>query len=185
MKTKLLQQVLVAGALLAGTAFGAGQTNLKPAASDQDIAKNVQHALLNYSDFTVFDDLSFQVQNGQVTLFGAVTEPFKKSDMQNIAAKVPGVNGVANNIQVLPFSDNDNLLRREIATALRHDPALGRYQIGTHPSIHILVNNGQVTLAGAVNTQSDKDAAAIRATAFGMKFGSIVNNLQVVPPSRT
>jgi hyperosmotically inducible periplasmic protein len=185
MKTKLLQQVLVAGALLAGTAFGADRINLKPVASDQDLAKDVQHALLNYSDFTAFDDLSFRVQNGQVTLFGAVTEPFKRSDIQNITAKVPRVNGVANNIQVLPFSDSDNLLRREIATALRHDPALGRYQMGTHPSIHILVNNGQVTLAGAVNTQSDKDAAAIRATAFGMKFGSIVNNLQVVPLPRT
>lgn len=185
MKPKLLQQVLAAGALVAGTAFGAGQTNLKPTAADQDLAKNVQHALLNYSDFTVFDDLSFQVQNGQVTLFGAVTEPFKKSDIQNITAKVPGVNGVADNIEVLPFSDTDNLLRREIATALRHDPALGRYQTGTHPSIHILVNNGHVTLAGAVSSQSDKDAAAVRATAFGMKFGSIVNNLQVVPPSRT
>lgn len=185
MKTKLLQQVLAAGALLAGTAFGAGQTNLKPMASDQDIAKNVQHALLNYSDFTVFDDLSFQVQNGQVTLFGAVTEPFKKSDIQNIAAKVPGVNGVTNDIRVLPFSDNDNLIRRQIATALRHDAALGRYQMGAHPSIHILVNNGHVTLAGAVNSQSDKDAAALSARAFGLKFGSIVNNLQVVAPSRT
>ena len=185
MKTKLLQQVLAAGALLAGTAFGAEQTNLTRAASDQDIAKNIQHALLNYSDFTVFDDLGFQVQNGQVTLFGAVTEPFKRSDIQKITGKIPGVNGVADKIQVLPFSDNDNLLRREIATALRHDPALGRYQMGVHPSIHILVNNGRVTLAGAVNTQSDKDAASIRATAFGLKVGSIVNNLQVVPPSRT
>jgi osmotically-inducible protein OsmY len=185
MKTKLLQQLLAAGALLAGTTFGAGQTNLKAATSDQDVARNVQHALLNYSGFTVFDDRSFQVQNGQAPLFGAVTEPFRKSDIQNITAKVTGVNGVANNIQALPFSDNDNLLRREIATAIRHDPALGRYQRGTHPSIHILVNNGHVTLAGAVNTQSDKDAAALRATAFGLKFASIVNNLQVVPPSRT
>jgi osmotically-inducible protein OsmY len=185
MKTKLLQQVLAAGALLAGTAFGARPTNLKPAASDEDIARNVQHAILNYSDFTAFDDLSFQVQNGRVTLFGAVTEPFKKSDIQNITARVPGVKGVADNIQVLQFSDSDNLLRLEIATALRHDAALGRYQMGTHPSIHILVNNGHVILAGAVNTQSDKDASALRATAFGLKFGSIVNNLQVVPPSRT
>ena len=185
MKLKLLQQVLVAGALLADSALAADGSKTNLPLADADLAKSVQHQLLNYSDYSAFDEVTFQVRNGQVSLSGEVTEPFKKSDMHNIAAKVPGVQGVTDNIRVLPFSDCDNLLRREIAASIHRDPSLSRYQAGTNPAIHILVNNGQVTLTGFVNAQSDKDAAALRAETAGLTFGSIVNNLQVVTPSRT
>jgi osmotically-inducible protein OsmY len=57
--------------------------------------------------------------------------------------------------------------------------------MGTHPSIHIIVDNGHVTLTGVVDTQADKDVAGVRASAAGLSFGPVVNNLQVVHPSKT
>jgi hyperosmotically inducible periplasmic protein len=183
MKYKLLQQVLVAGAVLAGSALAANGPEANLPVTDTDLAQNVQHRLLTYSDYSAFDEVTFQVRNGQVTLAGEVTEPFKKSDMRNIVAKVAGVQGVTDNIQVLPFSDRDNLLRREIAASIGRDPSLSRYQVGTNPAIHIVVDNGRVTLTGFVNTQADKVSAALRAETAGLPSSLIANNLQVVTPS--
>jgi hyperosmotically inducible periplasmic protein len=185
MKFKLFAQVVVAGALLAGSVMAADKTKPNLPRTDADITKSVQHELLSYPYYGVFDDLSFKVQNGQVSLFGEVTQPVKKSDIHNIVAKLPGVEGVSDNIQVLPLSGNDNLLRRQIASSIYRFPSLSRYGMGTHPSIHIIVDNGHVTLTGVVDSQADKNTAAIRASAAGLSFGPIVNNLQVVSPSRT
>jgi len=183
MKSKLLRQILAAGALLAGPALAAVQPNVTPdpPLPDTQIAQTVQRDLLKYANFTVFDDLSFKVQNGRLTLFGEVTEPFKKADIEKIAAKVPGATGVTDEIQVLPFSDMDNLLRSRIAVSIYHDPSLARYRAGTNSPIHIIVDNGGVTLKGAVYTQADKEDAGLLASSVA----PIVNNLQVVnPPSR-
>jgi hyperosmotically inducible protein len=182
MKLKGFAQILMAGALIAGTAAAADKTNSVRPRSDADIARSVQHEILSYPYYSVFDDLSYKVQNGQVTLFGDVTRPVKKSDIHNIVAKAPGVESVNDNIKVLPLSDNDNLLRRQIAAAIYNYPALSRYGMGTHPSIHIIVDNGHVTLTGVVDTQADKNVAGIRASSAGMSFGGIVNNLQVGSP---
>lgn len=185
MKSRVLGRVLMAGALVAGSALAAHKTKPVGPQSDADITKNVQHELLMYPRYSIFDDISYKVQNGQVTLMGAVTQPVKKSDIQNIIARVPGVEGVSDQIEVLPLSNTDNLLRRQIAASIYRFPSLSGYGAGTHPSIHIIVDNGHVTLTGIVNSQADKDTAGIRASAAGMSFGSIVNNLQVAPRSHT
>jgi hyperosmotically inducible periplasmic protein len=185
MKPRVLGRVLLAGALMAGSALAAHKTTPAGPQSDADITRNVQHELLMYPRYSIFDDISYKVQNGQVTLMGAVTEPVKKSDIQNIVARVPGVEGVSDQIEVLPLSNNDNLLRRQIAASIYRFPALSRYGMGTHPSIHIIVDNGHVTLTGIVDSKADKDMAGIRASAAGTSFGPIVNNLQVASPSHT
>jgi len=185
MKFQRFAQVLMTGALLAGSALASDKTNPNLPRTDADISKSIQHELLTYPYYGIFDDLSYKVENGQVTLYGAVTQPIKKSDIHNIVAKLPGVEGVTDNVEVLPLSDNDNLLRRQIAASIYRYPSLSRYGMGTHPSIHIVVDNGHVTLTGAVDTQADKDVAGIRASAAGLSFGPIVNNLQVVRPPRT
>jgi hyperosmotically inducible protein len=184
MKLRLLGQVLLTGALLAGTGLAADKVNPNVPRTDDEIAKSVRHELLMYPYYGVFDDINFTVDRAHVTLNGFVTEPVKKSDIEKIVAKLPGVEGVSGNIQVLPLSPMDNRLRRQIAAAIYRFPALSRYGLGTHPSIHIIVNNGHVMLTGVVDSETDKNLAAIRASS-AMSFGAIVNNLQVVPPSRT
>ena len=59
---------------------------------------------------------------------------------------------------------------------------LYRYGIGTQPSIHIIVDNGHVTLVGVVDNQADKDVANIRANAVPGVF-SVTNNLRVAEKS--
>ena len=46
------------------------------------------------------------------------------------------------------------------------------------PPIHIIVENGKVTLEGVVATQADKDMAGIRANTVSGVF-SVTNNLRV------
>ncbi len=184
MKSKLFG-VFVAGALLAVSALAADKTKPNLPRTDADISKSVHHELMMYPYYGVFDDLSYKVENGQVSLSGAVTQPIKKSDIEHIVAKLPGVESVNDKIEVLPLSDNDNLLRRQIAAAIYRFPSLSRYGAGTHPSIHIIVDNGHVTLSGVVDNEADKNVAALRASGAGLSFGPVVNNLQVVPPSRT
>ncbi len=178
MKSKLVRQVLAASVLLAAPALAAAKPNAMPdpPLTDTQIAQTVQRDLLKYADFTVFDDLSFNVHNGQLTLLGEVTEPFKKADIEKLAAKVPGATGVTDEIQVLPFSDTDNLLRHRVAAMIYRDPSLARYSVGTNSPIHIIVDSGHVTLKGAVITQAGKEDA-------GLLASSVVptaNNLQVV-----
>jgi hyperosmotically inducible periplasmic protein len=46
------------------------------------------------------------------------------------------------------------------------------------PSIHIIVNNGNVTLEGVVDSESDKNLANLRASSVPNVF-SVTNNLVV------
>jgi hyperosmotically inducible periplasmic protein len=184
MKSRQTFQVLMAGVLLASSALASDKPATVPR-TDADIAKSVQHELLTYPYYSIFDDISFQVQNGQVALMGEVTQPFKQSDIHNIVAKAPGVEGLTDRIRVLPISDFDNRLRQQVAAAIYRYPSLSRYGMGTHPSIHIVVENGHVTLTGVVDNVADKNVAGIRASSVGMSFGPVVNNLQVATSPRT
>ena len=175
MKHNLLK-VLVTGVLLASSALAAGGSQSNLPLPDATVAQNVQQQLMKYGNYGMFDEVSFQMHDKQVVLTGSVTEPFKKADMEKIAAKVKGVEGVTDNIQVQAFSDSDNALRARIATAFHNDPSLSQYQ-GPNPAIHVIVNNGQATLVGKVQTQNDKQDAALLSQYAGAT--ATTNDLQV------
>jgi hyperosmotically inducible protein len=185
MKSRLLGRFLMAGALAscASLAGAADKTNSALPKTDAEIGKSVVHEIRMYSRYTLWDDIDFRVINGQVELMGAVTQPIKKSDIEHIVAKVSGVTSVTDNIKVLPLSPSDNLLRRQIAAALFRDPAFRTYAMEPVPPIHIIVENGHVTLTGVVANDFEKNLAGIRASGAGLSFGPIVNNLQVEHPS--
>ena len=187
MKSKFLGTLLMAGALVAGASLASASDKTNPALpkTDADITKSVLHEIRMYPHYTLFDDLNFRVNNGQVDLMGAVTQPFKKSDIEHIIAKVPGVTSVTDNIEVLPLSDNDNLIRRQVAAALFREPVFRTYATEPVPAIHIIVNNGHVTLTGVVANDFEKNLAGIRASGAGLSFGPIVNNLQVAVPAKS
>jgi hyperosmotically inducible protein len=62
--------------------------------------------------------------------------------------------------------------------AIYGHPGLDRYAMQAVPPIHIIMENGKVTLEGVVATQADKDMAGIRANGVSGVF-SVVNNLRV------
>jgi osmotically-inducible protein OsmY len=142
------------------------------------IENHVRHELVMLPYLNVFDDISFRVDGSTVTLFGEVTKPVLKSDAENAVKHVEGVARVENQIEVLPLSSFDDAIRLRTARAIYGYPALQRYGAGTQPSIHIIVKNGNVTLAGFVSTDMDKQLAFTRANGVPGVF-AVHNQLQI------
>lgn len=138
----------------------------------------VNHALLMLPYYNIFDNLEFQVDGGHVTLSGQVTWPVLKSDAANAVKHLEGVSSVTNNVEVLPLSRFDDQIRFAAYRAVFSAGGLYRYAMGANPSIHIIVDNGHVTLVGVVGTQMDKTLAGIRANSVPGVF-SVTNNLLV------
>jgi hyperosmotically inducible protein len=174
---------LMAAIIFAGVAGASSKDKPNVPQSDADIIKNVRHEIVMYPYYSIWDDISFHVNNGQVELMGAVNQPYKKSDIERIVQKVPGVTSVTDEVKVLPLSPNDDRLRLQVARAIYSYPAFTRYAIQPLKPIHIIVDNGHITLTGVVSTNADKNLAGIRAAAVGLSFGPVVNNLEVEHPS--
>jgi hyperosmotically inducible protein len=144
------------------------------------IVREVRHELVMLPYYSVFDNLAYKVNGYTVTLEGQVTRPTLKSDAENAVKKIEGVERVVNNIEVLPLSPNDDQIRRAVYRAIYSQPGLDLYSLRAVPTIHIIVKNGNVTLAGAVANQGDKDRAGIAAKGVPGVF-SVTNNIQVSP----
>src|SRR5271157_3335790 len=168
MKNTMLGRFLMAAALLAGAAAASTKVSANLPQSDSDIATNVRHEIVMYPRYSIWDDVSFRVVNGNVEIEGAVNQPFKKQDIERLVQRVPGVTGVTNEIKVLPLSSMDDRVRLQVANAIYRDPVLSRYGMGAVPAIHIIVDNGHVTLTGAVNNTVDKQVAGMRASGAGL-----------------
>jgi hyperosmotically inducible protein len=149
----------------------------------EKLAKEVRHQLVMLPWYSVFDNLAYQVDGDKVTLFGQVTRPTLKSDAEAAVKSIEGVASVVNNIEVLPLSPMDDQLRRAVFRAIYGDSGLPRYSVQAVPSIHIIVKNGNVTLEGVVDNESDKNLANLRANQVPNVF-SVKNNLVVAGDSK-
>lgn len=147
-------------------------------ASQERITRQVRHELVMMPQFSVFDNLSYKVDDGTVTLTGQVRNAFLKDEATAVVKKIEGVEKVDNQIEILPASFNDDRIRRSEARAIFGFEPLFRYSQGAIPSIHIIVKNGNVALEGVVNTQADKNMAGIRANGVPGVF-SVQNNLRI------
>jgi hyperosmotically inducible periplasmic protein len=150
---------------------------------EQRLSGEVHHALAMIPEFTIFDNLSYRIDGGTVTLYGQVRNAFIKDEAQSRVKHLEGVQSVNNQIEVLPASFNDDRIRRQVARAVFSDTRLSTYSIQPVPPIHIIVKNGHVDLEGVVRTQTDKDTAYIRANGVPGVF-SVDNNLQVEQPRK-
>jgi hyperosmotically inducible protein len=160
-----------------------GKDKVNPAANSgnraQDrVTREVRHELVMLPYYGVFDNLAYRVDGSTVTLMGQVTRPTLKSDAGNVVKGVEGVERVDNKIEVLPLSSMDDGLRVAEYRAIYGHPGLDRYAMQSVPPIHIIVDNGKVTLEGIVANQGDKDQAGIRANTVSGVF-SVTNNLRV------
>jgi hyperosmotically inducible protein len=174
----LASLIITAGAVMAAN------TNPNGAATDTQIAEKVAHEVRMYSRYTLWDNIAVRVREGDVELTGQVSQPFKKADLGRLAQRVPGVRSVTNQLEVLPTSFFDDRLRLQVARAIYRDPVLSRYAIQSVPPIHIIVDNGHVTLEGVVNNDMEKNVAGIRAGQAGLSFGQVTNNLRVENPGK-
>jgi hyperosmotically inducible protein len=180
MRFKMLASVLVA----AGLSLPAGASTTGTATSaDAELGAKLGREIRMYARYSIWDNVAFRVHEGDVELQGEVSQPFKKNDIERVAQRTPGVRSVTNNLRVLPTSFFDDRLRRQVARAIYRDPVLSRYAMQPLPPIHIIVDNGHVTLEGVVSNQMESNVAAIRAQGAGESFGQVVNNLRVENPT--
>lgn len=147
-------------------------------ANQNYITKEVRHELLLLPYYNIFDNLEYQVNGDTVTLLGQVARPSLKEDAERTVKNIKGVNKVINNIKVLPTSPMDDRIRMAEARVIYSYPTLSKYAWGPVPPIHIIVDNGRVTLDGVVDSQADKDVAALQANSVPGVFG-VTNNLRV------
>lgn len=167
----------LATALLAVPAFvyaSSGQSVLSSGSLEQKVSHEIN--MLPY--YGVFDDLSFRVDGDKVTLFGQVWQPALKMETESAVKHIEGVRQVDDQIEVLPLSSFDDQIRWSAYRAIYGFGPLNRYALGTHPSIHIIVKNGNVTLKGVVANSMDRDLAYMRANGVHGAF-SVTNELRV------
>ena len=165
------------------------------------LAQAVRKEIVMQPLYGVFDYIHFAIQGDTVILRGKASRPTLKSSIENSVKRIEGVNNVKNEIEVLPVSPNDDQLRAAVYASIYRDPALQRYTsnrggprgipsvaraaggitndppTGFH-AIHIIVENGHVTLTGVVDSDMDLAIAEMRANSVPGVF-SVDNDLQV------
>ncbi len=144
--------------------------------ADLEIFKDISRQVLQYPNFTIFDSVSAEVEGGVVVLTGRVTMPYKVEDLGERVARVTGVTQMQNNVTVLPVSGYDDDLRFRISRSIYGNSNFWTYGAMVNPPIHIIVENGRVTLEGVVNSNIDRMLARSLASSFGAF--SITNNLK-------
>jgi hyperosmotically inducible periplasmic protein len=169
---KMIKHVFAVTALAAAMAFGA------PAPDQPQIGQQVRHQLITLPYLGVFDNLTYRIDGNTVILAGQVTRPTLKNDAERVVKHIAGVQTVDNQIEVLPLSHHDDLLRRSLFRAIYGDSSLSRYRLPPIKPIRIIVKNGNVRLEGVVDNQADKTTAYIRANGVPGAF-SVTNNLLV------
>ena len=181
------------------------QTTTVPSTEQQQvlrIAKEVRKQIVTLPQYGVFDNIHFGIKGADtVVLMGQASRPTLKSGAENVVKKIEGVTSVDNQIEVLPNSPNDDRIRAAVYAAIYTYPALQKYTsnrgrprggpsvaraaggitndppLGYH-AIHIIVKNGNVTLTGVVDSDTDLAIAEMRANGVPGVF-SVDNDLQV------
>ena len=179
MKARSLQIFAAAALLMSALSGGA----LAQDRRDVRVADEIERAVRQYAQYTIFDDVSGRVDGGIVTLDGKVTMPYKKNDIERIVGRIDGVRELKSTIEVLPVSIYDDELRSRISRAIYSNPSFWTYAAMANPPIHIIVQNGRVTLTGIVNSEVDR--ALARSLATGLGEFSVKNELRTDAEVRT
>jgi hyperosmotically inducible protein len=134
---------------------------VKEAVSSQnsDLQKTIQNALLLLPGYTVFDNISFELNGTTVRLMGEVTQEDLREAAEQTIKELTGIKRVINEIKVLPYSTVDNQIRIAAFHAIYGDPAFQAYAAQSVRPIRIIVENGCLTLEGTVATEGDREAA--------------------------
>ena len=139
----------------------------------------MRHELLKLPYYGVFDYLQFSIDGDTVTLTGQASNYVLRNDAVSAVKHLAGVKTVNDQIEILPLSQFDNDIRLRLFRSIYRDSALNRYRlIRVQPPIRILVNNGNVTLAGVVDSEMDRNVVYDRAMEVRDVF-KLTNDLKV------
>jgi osmotically-inducible protein OsmY len=166
----------------------------------EDTAHSVRRMLERLPYYGVFDYIVFRVDAGTVYLAGYSFNQRLTADAEMAAKRAAGVVEVANKIEVLPASQNDDRIRWATFYRIYADDFLSRYApggvyevlrelrderrfpgmqpVGRYP-IHIIVKNGRTMLLGVVDSAADRQMAEVRAREVNGVF-EVENGLTTV-----
>jgi hyperosmotically inducible periplasmic protein len=191
-----------------GLAMSAGGVVPAAQRQEKATVEELRTELLQLPYYGVFDFLAFNYAKGTVTLMGYAYQPMLKKDAVRAAKRATGVDEVVDKIEELPVSAGDDEIRWQTYYAIYRDPFLSKYAPGgaglwghSHPfadlgfqpygagpflgyepagdyPIHIVVKGGHTTLLGVVDSEADKNVAAMRARGVPGVFG-VENELMV------
>ena len=171
----------------------------------EETVRSVRKMLERLPYYGVFDFIVFRVDRGAVYLAGYSFEGRLKMDAETATKRASGVHEVANKIEVLPASLNDDRIRWETFYRIYTDDFLSRYAPGgefgvlqdlrderhfpgMQPvgpyAIHIIVKNGRTMLLGIVDSTADRHIAEVRAREVTGVF-EVENSLTVARQERS
>ena len=195
-RIRVLRNGVVALAMLVAVDWNVRAQGVTP----EETVGSVRRLLERLPYYGVFDYIVFRVEGGTVYLAGFSFEGRLKADAESAAKRATGVVEVANKIEVLPASPNDDRIRWETFYRIYTDGFLSRYApggelgvlqelrderhfpgmqpVGRYP-IHIIVKGGRTMLFGVVDTGTDRQLAEVRAREVTGVF-NVENSLAVV-----
>lgn len=179
---RILRSLVLIGAALSLLAANTGSA----ASSERGVerlAERVRHQIAMLPYYGVFDHIVFRVEGDTIQLMGAVSRPTLAADAARVAASVEGVGAVQNHIEVLPLSPMDDEIRLRMFAAIYGNPMMRSYAMASRGPIRIIVNRGNVTLEGVVDSTMDSTLAYTAARHTPGAF-SVTNNLRVLQAAR-
>src|ERR1700752_4598778 len=105
-----VMRIGIVGLALIGTMIGGESAEAQNATSEETV-RSVRRMLERLPYYGVFDYIVFRVDRGTVYLAGYSFEGRLKADAEMAAKRASGVDEVANKIEVLPTSQNDDRIR--------------------------------------------------------------------------
>ena len=129
--------------------------------SDQAVALEVAQKVRRYVFYTIFDNVDIAVSGGTVTLMGKVLQPYRATEIGRMVTQVHGVREINNRIETLPVSIYDDQIRTTLASRIYNHTVLSKYAFQLDPPIHIVVENGRVTLTGVVHSEVERRVAEV------------------------
>ena len=147
----------------------------------ETLANKLRYDRVGYG--IVFNTLMVGVENGEVTIGGKVRDYPDRSSAIAIVETTPGVKDVTDEIDVAPVSNFDDELRVRLARAIYGHSGLQKYALDPQAPIRIIVENGNVELAGVVLNEGDRQIAYIQANSVPGVF-SVRNRLMVASDVR-
>jgi BON domain len=161
----------LAGLVLAG-ALHVSADEIGQAGDDQ-IRRAAERAVRTSPFLTVFDHVVVDVEGGYVQLRGSVERAHRREAVAAGVARLPGVVGVRNAIDVQSSSPTDDSLRRRLFESIYYGGVLAA---NAEPEwqVRIVVDGGRVTLFGDV----PRGAGQERLEAIARSAGALVVDLR-------
>jgi osmotically-inducible protein OsmY len=147
---------------------------MQPEKSDEQLQSDVQNELRREPALDAAE-IGVMAEGGVVTLGGHVPDLAQQQVVEEIAAHVPGVRAVVDELVVGPHVDDDVGLAREALDALRRTSGI------PEDRVRVIVHDGRVRLEGIVDTPAERDAAEASVGDVVLGRGSLENAIDVRP----